>query len=209
MPAGLCKVLHKLLGSQPISGIQLSWKRGVLALATLLCADRPQGSRKRCFEAPQRKRHGPCVVLHSQLDLGCDQFREPLHFPWRLKLSEKFYRFSLDSVNTETFGNAWGHGRGDAGEALVAAGHAGPCKQEGHPSLCSIPSAQQVLSEEMSTDNTSGGEPREVFWGSMMAGCGGELSSSHPTVPTSWLVVSQGQKPIILNLLKLSLSLMG
>lgn len=90
------------------------------------------------------------------------------------------YSFSLDSVNTETFGNGWGHGRGDAEEALVpAGGGAGPCKQEEHLSPCSIPSAQQVLSEEMITDNIPGGEPEEVFWGSMKAGYGGKLSPSH------------------------------
>lgn len=117
------------------------------------------------------------------------------------------YRFSLDSVNTETFGNGWGHGRGDAGEALVPAGCAGPCKQGGHVSPSSIPSAQQVLSEEMSTDNTPGGEPREVFWGNMMAGCGGELSFPLPLYHQLSGFASQGQKSIILNLLKLSLSL--
>lgn len=133
--------------------------------------------------------------------------KEPLHFPWRLKLSVMAYRFGLDSMNTETFGNGWGHGRGDAGEALVPAGGAGPCKQEGHQSPA--PSSQPSAAD-MSTDSIPGGEHREGFGGSTTAGCGGELSSSHSHCAHQLAgCASQGQKPIILNLLKLSLSLMG
>lgn len=140
---------------------------------------------------------------YSQLNLGCDCFSLVAEIICNsLQIQPGF----CEHRNVWEWLGPW---QGDAGEALVPAGGAGPCKK-GHLSSCSILSAQRVLREEMSTDNIPGGEPREVFWGSMMSGCGGNSPFPTPTVPTRWTgCASQGQKPILLNLLKLSLSLMG
>lgn len=168
-------VVHRLLGSQPVSGTQLPQKWAVLASAALLCADRPQG--RDVWRHLRGRGTGQCVLLHSQLDLGCDCFSLVAEIICNsLQIQPGF----CEHRNVWEWLGPW---QGDAGEALVPAGGAGPCKK-GHLSSCSILSAQRVLREEMSTDNIPGGEPREVFWGSMMSGCGGNSPFPTPTVPT-------------------------
>lgn len=133
-------------------------------------------------------------------------WRQTLRFHCKPTLSVMACRFSLDSVNSYTFGNGQGHDSSGAGMDPVEQGHAGGRDAQ---VSCFILPAQRSLSwcwvEKRAQRSYRVGSLRTGSSGT--ARCGGELSSSPRT--TCWLPGGDPQEQIhiILNSLKLSSSL--
>lgn len=147
---------------------------------TSLCKQAPG---KRCLEASQRKRHRPVCTPATPSSTW-----DVTVFPWWLKLSVIAYRFSLDSVNTEMFGNGWGHGRVMLERLWCLLGVQGRARRD---TWAPVPSSQssECWGKKWAQTTSQEGSPERCFGAAWCLAVVGTLLFPLPLCPPDELVV--------------------
>lgn len=112
-------------------------------------------------------------------------------FPWWLKLSVIAYRFSLDSVNTEMFGNGWSHGRVMLERLWCLLGVQGHARRD---TWAPVPSPQpsECWGKKWAQTTSQEGSPERCFGAAWCLAVVGTLLFPLPLCPPAdWLCFSR------------------